>query len=388
MTTLTILRAQREHFEARLACVLVERGLVDKLDLEEAFQQQITMGGHLSTNLWELGFVGGAQLTRVSAEILGLPVVNPRAFGNPPQSVLERLPIDFIERKRILPLEVAGRTLRVVTSEPWDHLALGEAARHYGFLVEPFFLPEVPLFRLLSRFYGLPLGARFRLRHPRKAASPPEAVDVPWDDLRELPADIATIIKPSQKPDASRLVQPGATPAAAVEEKKPLAPLVDFNAAVKTLEEADGRDAVGLALARFALSRGKRAALFIHRSGQWSGWLGAGEGVDNAALGRFMVQAEKGTIFGLVSETGAHFLGVMPKHDVHTEFLNVMGVARPGAVALFPVHFRGKLIMGLYMDAGHGADVPTDVADILLLAQKVPTVLERLVASRLGGGRG
>lgn len=387
MATSTVIIEQREHFEAHLARQLIERGVVDKLDLEEAIQQQIIMGGHLSTNLWELGFAGGAELTRLSAEILGLPVVNPRAFGDPPRRVLESLPFDFIERKRVLPLEIAGRTLRLVTCEPWDHLALGEAARYCGFPVEPFFLPEVPLARLLCRFYNMPLGARFRLRHPRKATAPPEAVDVPWDDLQELPADIATVVTLGTKPDASRLVQPGAAPATAPEKKKPLAPLVDFSVAAVELEGATDRDAVGLTLARFALSRGKRVALLIHRSGQWSGWLGAGDGVDNAALGRFIVQAEKGTIFGLVSDTGAHFLGALPKHAVHAEFLNALGVARPGAVALFPVHFRGKLIMGLYMDAGHGADVPTDVADILLLAQRVPTVLERLMAARLSSSR-
>lgn len=59
------------------------------------------------------------------------------------------------------------------------------------------------------------------------------------------------------------------------------------------------------------------------------------------------------------------------------------GKSRPKSVGLFPVHFGGKLVLGIYLDGGPGKYVSTDVADILVLAQQVPTALERLVQRRV-----
>ena len=83
---------------------------------------------------------------------------------------------------------------------------------------------------------------------------------------------------------------------------------------------------------------------------------------------------------------GAHFMGVLSAHDVHRTFLRSIGEGVPGAVALLPVHFRGRLVLGIYLDAGDRKDVTTDLAELLVLAQGVPTTLERLIAERLRSG--
>jgi hypothetical protein len=372
-------REARDEFEVKLGVRLQDEGLVSAEDLEEAVRQQVIMGGQLATNLWELGLVDGRTLSRLSAEILRVPEANPVEMTELSKDVLNLLPSDFVERNRVFPIGVRRRTLRVATCEPWNHLALGEAAFLSAYPVEPSFVAEVPLMRLLAQHFHIPLGARFRQPLVEHGAAGP--VEKPWEeDLPELSGDIATVISVDGKPVEPTLIQP----AEPYQEEKPeLEPIATLVEAQEALDGADDRDAIGAVLLRFALSRGKRVVLLTHRTGQWTGWLGAGEGIDTFGVRRLMLEAEAGTVFGLVSSTGAHFMGPLKAHAVHQSFLQAIGDEVPSAIALLPVHFRGRLVLGLYLDAGDRRDVTTDLAELLVLAQRVPSALERLIAKRL-----
>jgi hypothetical protein len=377
----------RDEVEFRLGARLRGEGLVTEEDLEEAIRQQVILGGHLTTNLWELGLVDGRILSQLSAELLRVPEPDPEELAGITPKTLALLPLEFVERARILPLGLRRYALRVATCEPWNHLALGEAGYHSGYPIEPSFVAEVPLMRLLAQHYGIPLRGRFRLPHPvvepGKRGTSPASEEVPWDQLPELPDDVATIISVGTPatvapviPPATRVPEPAAEP-----DLEPIATLAEAQAALMAAEDRDG---IGRALVRFALSRGARAILFVHRRGQWGGWLGAGTGLDSGPVRGLVVPAERGTIFGLVAETGAHFMGNLSAHPVHQRFLAALGEAIPGAIGLFPVHYRGRLALALYLDAGDHRDVATDVAEILVLAHRVPGAIERLVQRRLG----
>jgi hypothetical protein len=208
-------------------------------------------------------------------------------------------------------------------------------------------------------------------------------MEVPWSELPELPAHIATVVETTESPTLIDAASEQAVEDDVAQEKRPLEPIDDFDEAVALLEEADDRDTVGEVLARFALSHGKRVAVLIRRGAQWSGWIGAGIGVEPERVRQFMALAEPGTLFGLVAATRAHFPGPVTAHESHTAFFEALGPARPGSVALFPVHFGGRVVMAIYIDDGHETDVQTDVAEVLLLAQRVPAALARLVKRRL-----
>lgn len=380
-------RQLRDEFESRLAAYLITHEVVAKAELQEAIRQQVVMGGHLATILWELGYADGGTLSRLSAELLSLPEADPNQLSDITSKILKTLPYSFVEKYRILPVARTRNTLRVASCEPWNHLMLGEAAFQAGYPVEPCFVAEVPLVRLLNQHYGIALPARFRLDHPsakpnKKTKRRPTAEQVPWHQLPELSADIATEVSLAAAEPPTPVIHPPEV-SGVVDDQEELQPLATLDEALELLEVAEDRDGVGQILVRFALSKGRRVVLFMHRRKQWSGWLGAGRGVDPDEIRRLILPAEPGTMFGLVSQTGAHFMGALAAHAVHQEFLKGLGKGKPGAVSLFPVHFRGKLVFGVYLDAGHSRDVSTDVADILVLAQKAAGALERLVEKRL-----
>jgi hypothetical protein len=372
-------RALREQFESRLAKSLYERGWVTQQGLEEAIRQQVLLGGHLATNLWELGLVDGRALSKLSAELLGVTEAMPKMLAKIPSEVTTVLPHDVVERTRVMPIEVLRSVLKVATCEPWDHLALGEVARVAGHPLETYFVAEVPLVRLLRRHYRIPLLARFMVSRPvikaaawSKAKQREQEDDGWWEDLPELPDDIATIIE-SGTPGQSR--------------EPAVIPLKTLNVARLALAGAEDRDAIATVLLRFALSLGSRALLLTHRNSEWHGWLGAGVGIDNSRVRALSIPAASGTVFGLVSSTGAYYLGPLSAHPQHLEFLHFLGEIVPGSVAFLPVYFRGKLAFGLYLDGGERADVATDVAEVLTLAQAVPAALERLISVRIAASR-
>ncbi len=383
-------RLLRDRFESDLGKILVERGLLTHKGLEDAIRQQVVIGGHLATNLWELGLVSGRMLTRLGAELCGVPEASPRHLTQVSAKVLGLLSSDVVDRTRVLPIAIAGRVLRVGSCEPWDHLALGEVARLAGYPVQCYFVAEVPLVRLLRRHYGIPLRPRFLFPHKALQKPPPPPTDlvthadeVPWDDLPELSQDIATVVVAGEASSALEIA-PAPAP---VLEPEPTFPIGSLTAARAALGEADDRDGVGSVVLRFALSRGSRAALLLHRDGEWSGWLAAGEGVDPARLRNLSFTSASGSVFSLVSRTGAYYLGPLTPQPQHQTFLQTLGDGQPGTIAFLPVHFRGKLVFGLYLDAGPSHGVATDIAEVLMLAQSVPATLERLISARVAAAR-
>ena len=161
-----------------------------------------------------------------------------------------------------------------------------------------------------------------------------------------------------------------------------LSPIQDIEEAYALLEAANNRDELGDILVRVALAKGGRALLFTRTADNWTGWTGAGPGVQTEYISALMFPSEPGTCFGLVGSTGAQFLGPLQPHPTHERLLNSLGCQKPRSVGLFPVHYRGKVVFGIYLDAGNDNYLNPDIADILLLAQRVPITLERLIQAK------
>lgn len=359
----------QERFEIKLVRSLLARKLVSTTGIDKALRQQVVLGGHLATNLWELRLVEGSTLSLISAEILEVPAADPGLMAKVQPVVLNLLPLDFVETARILPFRISGPVLQVATSEPWDLLQLGETAYHSGYPVQPYFMAEVPLMAFMQKLYGIAPSADFQLRAKRAMEHAPtltrgkRALKIAprKETLRQ------TVVQPLKRTAVKR------KPAPATQQ-----PLWDLKAAQSKLENAATRNEVGMVLLRFALSKGKRAALFVRRGKNWAAWMGAGEGVDPEMLRSLLFPAVPGTIFGLVAETGGHYLGSVK--TVPLPLLKALGgQKKPRSVGLFPVQFGGKLVFGVYLDGGPGKYVATDVAEIFVLAQQVPAALEGLV---------
>lgn len=401
-------RALQERFERRLVRRVLDDGLLASEAVEEALEQQVVLGGHLATALYELGLLDAVTLTRLSADVLGIRPADVRKVAAAPAGVRRLLPRALVERARLLPFAVEGRTLHLATAEPWDVAALEAASHASGRRVEAVFLAEVPLTRMLQRLYGVPLPARFELlpvlRRQRMARATGEAEGPEGPGGGELisQAEFEALYgrlgdataAPGGDDEAPGPEAPGTPDPEAAEEEilelgaeeevAPPEPILELADALARLDAATDRAAVGDVLARFALSKGRRAALLVHHRGVWTGWAAAGEDVPAGAARALALPAAEGSILGVVSRMGSPVLGPLAEHPVNERLIEALGGGWPRSVGLFPVHWRSRVVFGIYLDGGEDADVATDVAEILVLAQRVAAILARLVDRRLG----
>lgn len=427
-------RKDQDVFEVRLANALLARGIVTQEKLDEALRQQVILGGHLATNLWEIRGADEQTLANVSAELLDLSIADMATVAKADTKVFRTLPRDLIANTRILPFHIVGSILQVATAEPWDVSALARAAFASGYPVEPFFIPEVPLVALLEKVLGIPMSARLRiaaaafnelagpviesaasgvanarLAEPELAASdllPRVSADVErvraarrksHDDRGRPNARVSSTDSRTASNDQGQKSEPVASTARVIVQPPTAAeieaeaqrtpaenfePIADVARAMNLLEAADSRDAVGAALLRFALSRGRRAALFMRRDDMWVGWTAAGTAVVRDSVRNLSLPDTPGTFFGLVAKSGSHYVGRLDDNDSNAALLEALGGGAPRSLAFLPVRLRGRIVFGIYLDGGPDAFLHANMGDVLVLAQRVPSVLERLVAAR------
>lgn len=201
-------------------------------------------------------------------------------------------------------------------------------------------------------------------------------------ELTDVVMDEADLAKLASSDDDIAAAQAAMAAKPLVVAEREWQPLTDMKEAYKLLDTAANRDELGEVLVRVALAKGKRALLFTRSGGNWRGWVGAGPGVASHTVKSLCFTSDKGTCFGLVGVTGAQFLGPLQKHPTHDRLLELLGGQKPASAGLFPVHFKGRVVFGIYLDGGDGQYIDPNIADILILAQKVPLAIERLIRER------
>jgi len=416
---------------------LESEGRVLAAELAEARARQETAGGRLSTALWELGLVDEIRLRTLGADVFGVPPALPGDVANAPEEVTALLDREFVTTYRVVPFARNREVLLVATAEPWRLPLLDSIGSRLGCRVEPRFLDEAPLGRLLGELYGLHVDDRFAAE-PRKrqaaapvasasAGSPEEESSVfgssdqlmsqtsfdaiyqsgddplvaedeaalPAADSPALPSPVQSLPIPTPAPTAATNageVIPEAAPA-----ESPAIRLLDGleswdprydtrRAAPLGLEESRAAlttaadvHQLGWVLARHALTLGRRVVLLLHRSDVWMGWTGAGDGIDPEKIAALMVPAQVGTFFGSVASERGPWTGEVARHPIHDRFLQVLGGGeRPRAAALVPISLGSRIGLGIYLDGGPDGALSESLWSIATLAADVPAALERL----------
>ena len=395
----------QEALDRALGQRLVDRGRLRAAEYNEVLTEQMVAGGTLALNLWELGLGDPEELSRWGAELLRLPALSQAQGQRAEPAALEAVERDFATRARLLPFAIEGRRLCVASSQPWQLDLLDEAAARTGMGIDPYFMCDVVLYRLLHRHYGVLAPPRYRAQPiPRTRAATrtekdEDGSEAPLEELTSEEEFLRLYAGDWAGMSGSTALDRGAAQAGgeALDEEElllsdpadepvvlspvsRLSPIASASDAILELERARDRAELGRVLVRFGLSFAPRVALFTCRRGAWLGWTGAGEGLDPERVAGLMVPVVDGTAFGLVHHGGAPLLGPLAPHPVHRAFCAALGTREGSSVGLFPVHHRGRVLFVLYLDAGSSPSL--QVAEILILAQRVPATLERMVARR------
>ena len=121
----TAVQEQPEHHAPHLGEALVEAGLLQPVQLQQALRRQAAMGQHVPIGelLVQLGLISASQLRMTLAVWLGVPTVD-LSHARPEPDALDRVPRALAQRESVLPLMVRQDELVVAVPDPWDQRLL------------------------------------------------------------------------------------------------------------------------------------------------------------------------------------------------------------------------------------------------------------------------
>ncbi len=398
---------------------LVQQKIITNDQLTEAMNAQVIFGGRLGTNLIESGAINEDVLEKHLARYHRLQPVALDSLNNIPTNTLRLIPVSLVRKFRVIPFDAKEKHLGVLMMDPGRLDALDELSFVTGLNVKPYVVPEIKFLLLLEKYYRIKRDIRYitlskqdtaqflaeRMNKKPAAAAPPPVEKKPEPPPGQQPIDTVSL-KPlgsneelTTEEDFKNGVRPvdkPVEPPVPVQEK-PTVELsqdmelettlelkhpADLREARSLIETSESRDDIAAVVLGYALSVFKRSGLFIIQKGFAMGWEGAGEGVNRLNIKQLIIPLDQPSIFKFVHDTGAHFIGPPQPSELNRDFFLLMGGKLPKSVVIIPVHFMGKVVQMLYGDNGAGEYASTNIGELLILLQQVPSVIESLVLKR------
>jgi len=354
-----------------LGQALIKLGAISEQDLEEALQTQLIHGGTLGTCLIEKGCIDERQLGEMLSTILGVPYAEASHFRNIPAGVLKTLSHESVEKHRIIPFRLDGRTLHVAMISPNNLLTLDELQFATGMSIEAWVVPEVRIVLALEKYYGIQRSLRFILLSP-------DPGDLgPYTDQEPSVAEASEAATARRVPNSPspELVIP--EPSNSYQEE----PLQELAASIDTLNDrmcaaSDMRelsacvlDCVSTGLERCILFRVKQD--LVARIWDWRGFDARQEKAPEVAL-----NVVREPLFRLISEDGA-YMGRPEDLSWQEGLYRELEVDVPACVLLVPIYSHDRLVAMLYGDGGPDADIRGELSDYRRVARKIGPALER-----------
>ena len=139
----------------KLGQYLLRHQIVSQEQLNEALQCQVIFGGRLGTNLVELGYVSLDDLTAHLSRRSGFPAASLEELEELPREILGSIPRSVVEKHKVVPIRIEAKTLHCAVCDPTDLKAMDELSFSTGMRLKPYLLPELRMYFLLEKHYGI-----------------------------------------------------------------------------------------------------------------------------------------------------------------------------------------------------------------------------------------
>jgi hypothetical protein len=418
---------------------LIERQVVSPEQLERALKAKRLYGGRLGSNLVETGALEVAELTGRLSEFLGVPPPPASWLTERSPEAEQAVPSALVQRHKIVPLRVEKRTLHVAALDPRDAGLRAALAEATDLQLEVWVLPELRVYSLLGKRYGIrrersvslsQLAEQARMRREARAPAAAPEPDPEQEQRRALGiapleageelvgetffSDLHAQHMPGN--DGVSAAAPGASPAALddslFEPIEPAAP-VDAEAAVQgsdpheldpaplgdpaTIEPptaaraclleaaiASAADRASLIDGVLELTRAhaESAAFFVIDDG---GLLGQRAVIDGAPrqLDGVRLPCREESSLGRPVVSGRAFRGA-PAGPADEPLLEALGRSEICQLAVLPIRLGDLTVAVLYVDGGEHPIADTSFAALQALCSIASKSWERLT---LGQGR-
>jgi hypothetical protein len=200
-----------------------------------------------------------------------------------------------------------------------------------------------------------------------------QALGLPEIDVDEVIDHVLEAVEPVVEPAAGEFFNIPKTQEFQPPDRTPLS----FCEAVELLKGATSRDDIGNIVLRAAHQQFARAALLTVYPQAFVGWQGVGEAFDT--IEHVVVPRDVQSVFQLVADTRAHYLGPLQRFPAHGAWVKATGRRLPRSLLVVPVLVRGRAVNLLVADNGHEQHASVDVGELLILAQHIAASYEGLI---------
>ena len=136
----------------RIGDILIEMGFIDNDQLQMALMETKKTGAMLGEVLLRLAWVGEEDLQMAMAVQSGAQILDTENVVID-QSLMARIPIDFVNEHNIFPFAVEDDTLLAATTNPFDVIARDKLARMSGKPVKAFIAAKAWIAKAIEIYY-------------------------------------------------------------------------------------------------------------------------------------------------------------------------------------------------------------------------------------------
>jgi hypothetical protein len=406
----------------KLGEILIDDGKLTEEQLQKALKAQLIFGGHLGTSLIELGYIDEASLGSALSASFNVPYATYEILHNVPYAVIRAIPAKLVEKYKVVPIRLEGKTLQMGMMDPKNLMALDEISFVTGYKIEPWVSPEIRIFQVLEKYYNIPRSQRY-ITLAREMGRKGKAKGKGGEETGDQPVAEGAEAGPARDGDPQAALggppprhgpdhwekygygkswreyadeierrsdrSPSATAAIAEEgagepvrtAKKPSGPPGELlAAAAERLQACTSPEEVSEVVLAFASRQLKRSAFFVVRGEHAVGWGGSGEGFFTTRIKGMNVPMVRDSLFSMVDDGRSHFLGAIPAFPSIRKFYQDLSVPMPRTALIVPIRIRDKTASLLYGDGGTEDDLRAlDVALFERLAKKASLALQMII---------
>jgi len=136
----------------RIGELLVKENLLSAEQLAKAREETRQRGGRLGAQITALGFLDENELTDFVAKQYGVPSINLDEFEIE-RAVIQLIPEEVATKHGVIPVNRAGSTLILATSDPSNIFALDDIKFLTGYNIQPVVAVEEAIKRAIDRYY-------------------------------------------------------------------------------------------------------------------------------------------------------------------------------------------------------------------------------------------
>jgi len=342
--------------------MLLNAGLINRDQFEEALSNRVLYGGKIGTSLIELGYISEEELARFLSDKLSVPYVHHDQLLHIPPDIINLLSRELALKYGAIPLSLDRKRLSLVMSDPADLNAIDEISFITGYSILPLITPEVRLIQALGIYYQTSVDSRFQRVIERIEAEQIDTIEpleeeTPRKNLYESILDDVEVVENADWRDRIRLFTPSELS--------------------KGLARSDSRDEIADLVIAYLAGRFERAAIFMIRNDLARGWKGVLNQEPIVEITDICIPLSEPSVLKSVVDGAGLYLGPLTDTPMNKKLLDGMGGGRPKSVLLAPLMISGRIVTILYADSEH--DMSEKVPELQKLLCKTALAFEALI---------